>query len=415
MLPNRESSTVEFKEEHSNTFLKTVSAFANYGTGAVYFGVNNQGVAVGLGEPRDLLIKIEQQINDTITPRPRYTIDLLEGNVVRLKVFEGPDKPYQYQGRAYRRGGTSTVEVDRSELQHLFLKGANRSYDELPANVSDLSFETLAQSLQEAKKLASFSDDTLRTLGLRTDEDDFNQAALLLADRHSAPGIEIVRYGDSINDIRQRKDLSGESIIKQFQSAVHFFEDFYCFERVDGFVRAEHELIPRAAFREAVANALAHRDWSLPGLVRIAMFDDRVEVVSPGGLVHGITEEEYLERLYSLPRNPLIVHVFRLLGYIEGLGTGVERIRQAYVGNVAMPQFEVSTSYISVVLPVVSELEGREEDILEVMGAEEWKRVDLEKKTGLGKATLLRVLRKLEHGGLIKRTGRGPSTRYRRV
>lgn len=414
-MPNSESSTVEFKEEHSNTFLKTVSAYANYGTGMVYFGVNDQGAAVGLRDPRQLLLKIEQQINDTIVPRPRYEIDLLEGDVIRLKVFDGPDKPYQYQGRAYRRGGTSTVEVDRSELQHLFLKGANRSYDELPANVRNLSFEILGRALREAKNLTSFTDDTLRTLGLRTDGDEFNQAALLLADRNSSSGIEVVRYGDSINDIRQRKDLSGESIVKQFQSSVRIFEDFYCFERVDGIVRTEHELIPRTAFREAVANALAHRDWSLPGMVRISMFDDRVEVVSPGALVQGITEEEYLERLYSLPRNPLIVNVFRLLGYIEGLGTGVARIRQAYAANVKMPQFEVSSSYIKVVLPIVSELEGNVKSVLDVMGVEEWRRADLEKMTGLSKATLLRALGELERAGLIKQIGRGPSTRYRKV
>lgn len=415
MIPTSETSTVEFKVKHSNTYLKTVSAYANYGTGVIFFGVSDSGEVVGVENPAELLLKIEQQLNTTVEPRPRYSLSIVAGNVIRLDVFEGFDKPYQYQGKAYRRGGSSTVEVDRSELQNLFLQGANRSFDELPVRQTDLSFNALAVAIKERKGLSNFSSDTLKTLGLYTDMEGFNQAALLFADTNTVPGIDIIRFGSTIDEFAERLDYSGKSIILQFQEVVQYFSRFYTFEKVDGFTRVTHERIPKEAFREAVANALAHRDWSVSAAIRVAFFDNQVEIISPGGLPCGVSEDDYLNRYFSFPRNPLVVTVFRILGYIEGLGTGIERIRRSYESSPQVPIFEVTETNIRIVLPVVANLDSREEMVLDALGQEVLARAELERRTGFSKAMVIRILGQLEQQGLLIREGAGPATRYRKA
>lgn len=96
----RESPTVEYKESVTPTFLKTVSAYANYGTGKIEFGVDDGGVAVGLSDPVAECLRIENMINDSLDPAPRYTLELDENRgTVTLTVYEGQDKPYRSRGR----------------------------------------------------------------------------------------------------------------------------------------------------------------------------------------------------------------------------------------------------------------------------------------------------------------------------
>lgn len=415
MISKAETSTVEFKVAHTNTYLKTVSAYANYGTGVIFFGIDDSGVVIGVDNPTELSLKIEQQLNAVIEPRPRYSLRVLENNVIRLEVFEGFDKPYRYQGKAYRRGGSSTVEVDRAELQNLFLQGANRSFDELPVRQTDLRFKILATAIKERTRLSSFSDDTLKTLSLYSETEGFNQAALLFADENNVPGLDLVRFGRTVDEFDERIDYAGVSIIQQYQQAIEYFSQFYSFERIDGFRRETYDRIPKEAFREALANALAHRDWSAPASVKIAFFTDRVEITSPGGLPRGVSSDDYLNRYFSFPRNPLVANVFRLLGYIEGLGTGIERIRRAYTEGPQVPLFEVTETNICIVLPVLSSLNSREQAIMDALGNQVLSRVTLEQRTGFSKAMVIRLIGKLEQQGLLIREGAGPATRYRKV
>ena len=90
------------------------------------------------------------------------------------------------------------------------------------------------------------------------------------------------------------------------------------------------EMVPENAYREAVANALIHRDWSIHAHIRIAMFPDRIEIKSPGSLPKGLTAEEYENGEISCLRNPILGNIFFRMKYIEMFGTGVPRIKYAY-------------------------------------------------------------------------------------
>ena len=146
----KENKNLELKEEITNTFLKTVSAFSNYDGGIILFGVNDEGKITGLADARQKCLDIENKINDNISPHPDYSLSLTEsGKVVRLKVNAGINTPYMYKSKAYKRNDTATIEVDRFELKRLILKGENKDYEELTSADQNLSFEFLGSELKE--------------------------------------------------------------------------------------------------------------------------------------------------------------------------------------------------------------------------------------------------------------------------
>ena len=124
-----ESKTLEYKADMTNSFLKTVSAYANYGAGEVCFGINDAGERVGVKNPDDFALAVENKINDAIEPKPNFSIVLDGQNIVVLRVEKGMDPPYTYRGKAYKRNHTATVEVSREELRRLVLEGTGKSFD----------------------------------------------------------------------------------------------------------------------------------------------------------------------------------------------------------------------------------------------------------------------------------------------
>jgi len=356
----RESGTLEYKESISSTILKTVSAFANYGSGEIIFGIADDGKIIGIPDPKAACLDIENRINDSIDPVPEYTLSINEKtSVITLRVQEGLHKPYLYKAKAYRRHDSATIAADRLELARLILEGQNSSYEELPASdQSLLSFQILEEKLKTVLQIESFTKDTLKTLELYKEGSGFNKAGELLADRNGFPGIDAVRFGDSINIILDRETYEHTSILKQFDSALGMFRKYYEYEQIKGSARELISLIPEEAFREATANALVHRTWDVNSHINIAMFHDKIRITSPGGLPEGISEEEYMRGGISILRNPIIGNVFYRLHMIEKFGTGIRRINEAYQGSMTKPTFNITENAICIILPVLQEKSG---------------------------------------------------------
>ena len=114
---------------------------------------------------------------------------------------------------------------------------------------------------------------------------------------------------------------------KQYDEIISVFKRYYQYEEINGFERKDRELIPEEAFREAVANSLVHRTWDVQSHIKISMYDDRIEITSPGGLPRELNEKEYLNGNISYLRNPIIGQLFFRLKYIEMFGTGILRIK----------------------------------------------------------------------------------------
>lgn len=414
----RETNNLEYKSEVNKGFLKTVSAYANFGAGRIVFGVDDDGSVTGLADPRQACLDIENRINDSVVPRPSFILRVREdGATVELAVEEGLDKPYLYGGKAYRRSDSASIEVDKVELERLILEGRNLSYDALPSRIGDLSFGELGDKLSEALGIGSLTDDILRTLGL-LDGDAPTNAAAILADRNAFPGVDMARFGADEDTILDRESVEHVSALSLFDAAVAFYERYCTYEVIDGAERAKVERVPRQAFREAVANAIAHRTWDVPAPIRISIANDGVEVVSPGGLAPGMTSAAYLEGRYSLLRNPILAECLFRVGIIEKFGTGVRRIRRAYEGLGLHPRFDIGDGFISVFLPFIDGRSALEDDERLVFNAIPENRLvsrsAVSEVTGIEKTKAVRVLKSLVEKGYLRAEGEGRGRKYAR-
>ena len=226
----RETTDLEFKREISKSYLKTVSAFANYGTGRILFGVDDDGSTVGLPDPEGDCLRIEAAINDNLKPVPQFKLDIGENATVCLTVFEGPAKPYLYDGKAFRRADSSTVAVSRLEHNRLTLIGANTSFDALESKGQKLGFNLLEERLVQKTGISKLDTNGLISLELRSPASVYNNAAALLADTNAFPGTDIARFGDTISVILSRRTFAGVSLLAQLDGAMAMFDEYYEYE-----------------------------------------------------------------------------------------------------------------------------------------------------------------------------------------
>ena len=416
----KESRQLEFKETISNTFLKTVSAFANYDGGSILFGVNDNGETVGISDIEQKCLDIENSINDSIKPQPEYSMEVINvGKTISFNVRPGVNKPYMYKGKAYKRNDTSTIEVDQIELKRLILAGENMDYEELPSHDQNLEFSYLEQELISKTGIKKLSKDILKTLNLYSDKNGYNIAAAIVSDKNDLPGIDIAKFGETISIFKKRKTLDHQSIIRSFFEAVEMYKDYYQYEKVEGFERKLFETIPEEAFREALANAIIHRVWDINSHIRVSMFDDRVEIVSVGGLPNAVTVESYLSGDLSVLRNPILANVFHRLNLIEKFGTGIRRIKEAYSDSQTKPSFEVTENIIKVTLPLLSEKMDLTQDELAVYSVlskninKPISEIMASPSIGFGKSKVTEILKRLASKRLVDIEGTGRGTKYR--
>lgn len=411
-----ESRTIEFKETITNTFLKTVSAFSNYDGGVIQFGIDDDGNVKGISDVKQSCLDIENKINDSISPQPDYRIEAQPDHTIKLSVKSGAQKPYLYKSKAYKRNDTATIEVDTLEFSRLILEGRNIRYEELPCREQELSFEILKQKLKDNIHIEAFNRDTLKTLNLYDDHHGYNNAAGVLADKNHFPGIDIVKFGENISIIQNRMTFENMSALKMYDETIKVFRDYYQYEVIQEAERKTIEKIPEAAFREAIANALIHRVWDVEARIRISMFDEKIEIMSPGGLPSGITESEYLTGKISVLRNRNLANVFYRLGFVEIFGTGVTRIRQLYEKGTRQPDFEVSQNTIKITLPIFEEnlnLTEDERTVYKILSKTMVKPIrEIAPYVPFGKSKTTQLLKAMEEKGIVMVEGRGRGTKY---
>lgn len=413
----RETRNLEFKETITSTFLKTVSAFSNYDGGTILFGIDDDGNIKGVSDIIKACLDIENKINDTISPQPDYVLEPNEVNkTIKLIVKSGLQKPYLYKSKAYKRNDSATIEVDTLEFSRLVLEGKNISFEELPYKDQNLTFHFLEEQLEKTVQISSFNLDTLKTLNLYDNNNGYNNAAGLLADNNDFPGVDIIKFGENISVIQKRITFNHMSILEVYKKSLEVFRDYYRYEVIEGSERKNVEKIPEVAFREAIANGLIHRMWDVNSHIRISMFDNHIDTVSPGGLPSGISEEEYLNGKISVLRNRNLANVFYRLGFVEIFGTGITRIKQLYESSFVKPRFEVSENTIKIELPVfedISDLTDDEHLILKALSKTVLKSIsEIVPSTPFGKSKVSSLLKILEKKGVILIQGKGRSTKY---
>lgn len=411
----KESKNLEYKEKISKSYLKTVSAFANYNDGKIIFGITDDYKIVGVINPHVECKNLENQINDSIKPRPDYTLKINEDNTITLSIKKGFNTPYRYNGKAYKRNVSSTIEVDEIEENRLVLARMNLNYEELSVSNNNLKFEYLSKQIKNVLDLSEFNLDSLKLLNLYNSKAGYNNAAKLFADTNDMPGLDIAVFGNSMNIFKKRITLAGESILKQYYDALEIYKDEYIVEKIENGFRKKYELIPFDAFREALANALVHRTWDINANTKIEMHPDKIIISSPGGLMADMTKEDFLEGNYSSLRNPIIANIFRRMNIIEAFATGIKRINATYNNTLAKPTFTITPSAISITLPSLDQtnLSFNEQKVLDTMKQNySYTRNEIELSSGFSKDTLLRILNSLIKKGLIMKGGKAKTTYY---
>lgn len=412
-----ETKNIEYKSEMTANFLKTVSAFSNYGSGSIIFGVMDDGTICGIENISEFCLNLENKINDSISPMPEFTIRPDKRNkTVELLVKKGMHQPYLYKGKAYKRSDTATIEIDNVELRRLVLEGSNINYEQLECNDTDLKFTILEDRMKKVLGITKLNEDVIRTLGLINDEKKYTNVASLFADKNKFYGIDIARFGDSISEILDRDTITNVSVLRQYDRAIDCYKRYYTYEKINGIERVEKALIPETAFRETVANALIHRRWDIDSHIRIEMYKDRIEVRSPGGLPNNITKEEYLRGGISNLRNPIQGSIFFRLHLIEMFGTGIRRIQDSYADSKVKPEFVVGDNSVVVILPIIEDryiVSLDEKKIVEIleMGIL-LSSSEISEEIGFSKAKTIRLLNSLLEKKYIEVYGTGRGTKY---
>jgi ATP-dependent DNA helicase RecG len=361
----KESSVIEFKTSTTELkqALEDICAFANTGEGTVYFGITDAGEVIGQIVSDDTIKRVSTTILSAIEPRiyPNVFEDIINHkHVLVVEVKNGPDKPYFYKGKAYKRVGTSNAYLSRYEVEKYLYERDNPAYRFDRSVVADykekIDRKTLRWFIAQANEkrnipiTPSSPEIILQNIGAYTN------SLLNLGG--------ILAFGKNIQSVLANaivKCAVFEGIDKTGRIIDHTEireNAFAAIDRAEQFVlrnlkksawvnpetgrREEQYEIPYLAIREAISNAVAHRDYRSPGNIDVAIFDDRIEVWSPGTLPHGISLKDIRsKKRFSFPRNPVVSEALFLTGYIEKWGSGITKMNSLMSEDgLAAPEYE---------------------------------------------------------------------------
>lgn len=423
-----ESAKVELKREVNADFKKEVIAFANTDGGEIFIGVNNDGTVRGVENCDDVMLQIGNMIRDGIKPDlTAYTHieTLLENNtkIIRVAVLRGTKRPYHLAEKGlkpsgvYVRHGVSSVPATSEVIRHLLRDSDGDVFDKSRSSNQDLTFIYAENYFNNSE--VGFSPNNKRSLGLVDIDGYYTNTALLLSDQCQHSIKCAVYEGTGKTKFRSRKEFGG-SILKQMDEAYDFLKiNNNLNSTLDGLKRIDHPDYPEYALRETLLNTIVHRDYDYSGSTIINIFDNRIEFVSLGGVVRGITMVDILGGV-SQPRNTVLASIFYRLELIESYGTGIQRIIESYEGLYQQPEFKPAPASFVVIIPKIdyslSSFDynvSREEIVMTLIDKNNGhiSRKDVE-LLNISKHEAIKILNNLISEGFIRRTGSARAVRY---
>ena len=424
-----ESPQLELKEQINAEFKKEIIAFANTDGGEIYVGIARDGSITGIADPESEMEKIGNMIRDGIKPDlTAYTsIERVEDdgkNLIRVSVSRGLKRPYHLTDKGLKptgvfvRHGVSSVPATDEAIRQMLRESDGTTFDKMRSINQELTFDYAEKTFQTSQ--VAFDAVHKRTLGLIDVDGYYTNAALLLSDQCGHIIRCAVYEGTGKNKFKTRKEFSG-SILKQMDDAYSFLSlNNNLRATFDGLRRIDHADYPEEAMREALVNAVVHRDYDYSGSIIINIYDDRMEFISLGGLVKGLTLAD-IRGGVSQPRNAVIANVFYRLELIESYGTGIQKILESYAGCGIEPKFAPAPASFVVTLPNRNTAEtaasdpglSREENILRLMAKQgAVTRKDVEQLLGCSSFPANKALAALVEQGKIVKTGAARGTKY---
>lgn len=423
-----ETENIEFKLQFTDELYKEVIAFANTDGGVIYIGIDNAGNAVGINNVDENYTHITNGIRDAIMPDVtmfvKYTVQ--ENQVVRITVGEGSYKPYYLKAKGLKpsgvfvRQGTSSVSASPEQIRAMIKESDGDIFESMRSMEQELTFKSAREAFKRYN--IEFSKTKYRTLGVTTQADGlYSNLALIISDQcvHTT---KVAVFADEGNTkFRDSKEFGG-SIFEQLDNTYAYLT--LCNKTTatfKGLERIEKIDYPEEALREALLNALVHRDYSFSGSVIINVNDKEMEFISIGGLLPGLSPDDIRSGI-SQPRNKNLADIFHRLHLIESYGTGIRKIYNLYANCSEQPRIEVTSNTFKIILPNMNRTTAKESgtvvttqmrkilDYIEENG--QITDLEIQELLGLKKTRAFILAKQMRDEGLIKAVGRGSEKKY---
>jgi len=427
-----ESEVVELKSKVIGDVCKEVIAFANSRGGTLYIGVEDDGTVTGIEDTDEAILQLSNMVRDAIKPDVTMfvhyeTIQVDDKEVIAVTVQRGTERPYYLGSKGLKpsgvfvRNGTSANPATDTAIRRMIKETDGDSFEDMRSLEQNLTFKTAEEHFR--KRNLQFTPAKMQTLGLISQEGIYSNAALLLSDQCSHTIKAAAFIGSDKTVFQDRREFTG-SLFQQM-------EEMYAYLKMrnqtratfEGLYRKDTRDYPEEALREALLNALIHRDYSYSASTLISVYDNRIEFVSVGGLPAGIALEDILLGL-SVCRNPKLAAIFYRLELIEAYGTGIPKILNAYAGTGLTPKIEVTNNAFKITLPncglsadVEAKAPGKalsmEEQVLNLIDSAGYiVRSDVDHLLNVSQSTSSRILKRMVNEGMIQQVGNGKKTKY---
>ena len=428
----RESKTIEFKREYTENLKYEVIAFANTDGGTIYIGIEDDGTVIGIENTDKTMLSITNMIRDSIHPDVTLftdvsMIDIEEKTVIRIDILRGTERPYYIKGKGIRpegiyvRQGASSVPASHAAIVKMIKETSSDNFEEAISIEQTLSFSKADEAFRNHS--INFDDNNKRTLGLIRHDGLYTNLALLLSDQcpHS---IKAARFQGTDKAIfTDRVEISG-SVFQQMDEAYEYLQkNNRVSSEFKGLERVDHLDYPEEALREALVNAVVHREYAIPGPVLISIFDDRIEITALGGLTKELSLDDIMLGV-SVLRNKKLGDIFYRLKLIEAYGTGIEKIMRSYDNCSEKPKIDISDNAFKITLPNQNyhkntaspkkEIDYREQTIMDLFKEKETiSRKDIQEALDVSQATAILLARNLVEKDILLKESGGKYQRYR--
>jgi ATP-dependent DNA helicase RecG len=380
LLEMEESNRLEFKETFNDGVLKTISAFANTYGGLIIVGVNNKREVVGIDVDDKNYQKIINKVINKLGITPDFErVDVDKKSILAIEVRKS-HIPVSFEGRYYKRVGNTTREMNFEELKGFFQRDLRwERLSERDFKIDEIDEDSVRNFLRTAKakgRLTVFSgeepiEEVFERLGLM-ENGKINNAGMLLFGKNPQKyfdhaRVRVVRLKDNITIIGDRW-IEG-NLFNQFRETEEAIKNFINVRyEIKGFEREDIWDYPLEAIREAIANALLHRDYLRPINVQIKVYDDKLWFYNVGGLPEEWDTEKLLSSHASMPRNPTIFNIFYLAGIVESVGSGIERMMRA-LKEAGLPELKIEANHLEFTLVFLKDVYT--EEYLQKLGLNE--------------------------------------------
>ena len=416
-----EGYNIEFKESHSSTIGKEMCAFANASGGKIFIGITDSGIKKEIKITNKLKSEI-QVIGRNLDPKMTIHLQEIEGILI-VDVPEGKEKPYSIVGKFYLRQGANSQQLTRNEIKYFFQKEGLVLFDERVNEKFDIKKDLNKKSFNNFLRLSHIrkilpTRDILTNLNLVSDDKMKNAGVLLFSNDITKFLLQstitcVLFYGRTKYRILDRKEFDAD-LFSNYENAMDYLRSKLNTEFIiKGGPREEKLELPEDALREAILNAIAHRNYFVTGAnIQIYIFSDRVEITNPGGLVRGMTIKELGKR--SLSRNNLLFGLMQRMDLVEKIGSGILRMKKAMKEyGLPNPKIETNENWFSIIfkrmaLENVPENvpENREDIVVEIIRNNNRITIpEIAKKAGVNEKTIKRDISKLKEKDLLKRVG----------